>query len=35
MASYRYDLAEVEENHERFLHDGHIAAARRVQRLLA
>jgi len=35
MASYRYDLAEVDENHERFLRDGHIAAARRVQRLLA
>jgi malonyl-CoA decarboxylase len=35
MASYRYDLEKVEENHERFLHDGHIAAARRVQRLLA
>ena len=34
MASYRYDLAEVEENHERFLRDGQIAAARRVQRLL-
>ncbi len=34
MASYRYDLAEVDENHERFLRDGHIAAARRVQRLL-
>ncbi len=35
MASYRYDLAEVDENHERFLRDGHVAAARRVQRLLA
>ena len=34
MASYRYDLAEVEENHERFVHDGYIAAARRVHRLL-
>ena len=34
MASYRYKLAEVEENHERFLRDGHIAAARRVQRML-
>ena len=34
MASYRYDLSEVDENHERFLRDGHIAAARRVQRLL-
>ena len=35
MASYRYDLAKVDENHERFLRDGHIAAARRVQRLLS
>jgi malonyl-CoA decarboxylase len=35
MASYRYDLSEVDENHERFLRDGRIAAARRVQRLLA
>jgi len=35
MASYRYDLADVDENHERFLRDGHIAAARRVQRLLS
>ena len=34
MVSYRYELSEVEENHERFRHDGHIAAARRVQRLL-
>jgi hypothetical protein len=34
MASYRYDLSEVDENHERFLKDGHVAAARRVQRLL-
>lgn len=34
MASYRYDLAAVDENHERFLNGGHIAAARRVQRLL-
>ena len=34
MASYRYDPAKVDENHERFLRDGHIAAARRVQRLL-
>ncbi len=34
MASYRYDLSEVDENHERFLRDGHIAAARRVLRLL-
>ena len=35
MASYRYEPAKVDENHERFLRDGHIAAARRVQRLLA
>jgi malonyl-CoA decarboxylase len=35
MASYLYDPGEVDENHERFLRDGHIAAARRVQRLLA
>lgn len=34
MVSYRYDIAKVDENHERFLRDGHIAAARRVQRLL-
>ncbi len=34
MASYRYDLDKVDENHERFLKDGHVAAARRVQRLL-
>jgi malonyl-CoA decarboxylase len=34
MASYRYEPAKVDENHERFLRDGHIAAARRVQRLL-
>lgn len=34
MVSYRYDLPEVEENHERFQRDGHIAAARRVLRLL-
>ena len=34
MASYRYELSEVDENHERFLRDGHIAAARRVLRLL-
>jgi len=34
MASYRYDLSEVDENHERFLKDGHVAAARRVLRLL-
>jgi malonyl-CoA decarboxylase len=34
MVSYRYELPEVEENHERFQRDGHIAAARRVLRLL-
>ncbi|MGH8621787.1 MAG: malonyl-CoA decarboxylase [Burkholderiales bacterium] len=34
MASYRYDPPEVEVNHERFQRDGHIAAARRVLRLL-
>ena len=34
MVSYRYDLSEVEQNHERFQRDGHIAAARRVLRLL-
>jgi malonyl-CoA decarboxylase len=34
MVSYRYEPSEVEENHERFLRDGHIAAARRVQKLL-
>ena len=34
MASYRYDLDEVDRNHERFLHDGKIAAASRVRRLL-
>jgi malonyl-CoA decarboxylase len=34
MASYRYEPSEVEENHERFLRDGHIAAARRVSKLL-
>jgi len=34
MASYRYDLAEVDENHEQFLLNGRIAAARRVLRLL-
>ena len=34
MASYRYDLAEVDENHEHFLQDGRIAAARRILRLL-
>ena len=34
MASYHYDLAEVDENHEQFLQDGRIAAARRVLKLL-
>jgi malonyl-CoA decarboxylase len=34
MVSYRYDLSEVEQNHERFQRDGHIAAARQVLRLL-
>jgi malonyl-CoA decarboxylase len=34
MASYRYELSEVDENHERFMHDGHVAAARSVQKLL-
>ena len=34
MASYRYELSEVDGNHERFLQDGHVAAARRVLRLL-
>ena len=34
MVSYRYEPSEVEENHERFARDGHIAAARRVLRLL-
>jgi malonyl-CoA decarboxylase len=34
MVSYRYELSAVEENHERFRHDGHVAASRRVSRLL-
>jgi hypothetical protein len=34
MASYRYELSEVDENHERFLRDGHVAAAPRVLHLL-
>jgi malonyl-CoA decarboxylase len=34
MVSYRYEPSEVEANHERFVRDGHIAAARRVSRLL-
>jgi len=34
MASYRYDLADLDKNHERFVNEGHITAARRVARLL-
>jgi malonyl-CoA decarboxylase len=34
MVSYRYDLAEVDKNHERFMRSGQIAAASRVLRLL-
>ena len=34
MVSYRYEPSDVEKNHERFQHDGHIVAARRVLRLL-
>ncbi|HKA43176.1 MAG TPA: malonyl-CoA decarboxylase family protein [Burkholderiales bacterium] len=34
MVSYRYDLGEVDKNHERFLSNGTIAAAGRVQGLL-
>ena len=34
MVSYRYDLNEVDKNHERFLRNGQIAAAPRVLRLL-
>jgi malonyl-CoA decarboxylase len=34
MASYRYELSEVDRNHERFLGTGEVAASRRVQRLL-
>jgi|SRR5882672_8450042 len=34
MTSYRYDLSEVDRNHEQFLENGHVAAARRVLRLL-
>ena len=33
MVSYRYDLNEVDKNHERFLDGGHIAAASRISRL--
>jgi malonyl-CoA decarboxylase len=32
--SYRYDLDDVDRNHERFLHSGQIAASSRVLRLL-
>lgn len=34
MVSYRYELTEVDRNHERFLQGGHIAAAGRLRRLL-
>jgi len=34
MASYRYDLAEVDQNHDEFLGTGRVAASKRVQRLL-
>src|SRR5262249_36872125 len=34
MVSYRYDPNEVDRNHDRFLNDGHIAAASRVQGLV-
>lgn len=34
MVSYRYDLREVDDNHERFAHNGDVAAARRVKRLV-
>jgi len=34
MASYRYDLDDVDKNHERYSQSGHIAAASRVQRLV-
>jgi malonyl-CoA decarboxylase len=34
MVSYRYDLDEVDRNHERFLNGGRMAAAGRVSRLL-
>jgi malonyl-CoA decarboxylase len=35
MASYRYALEEVDRNHEQFLQNGRVPAARQVQRLLA
>ncbi len=34
MVSYRYELADVDRNHEAFLESGQVAAARRVLRLL-
>jgi malonyl-CoA decarboxylase len=34
MVSYRYNRADVDRNHDRFLNGGHIAAAKRVQRLI-
>jgi malonyl-CoA decarboxylase len=34
MASYLYNLSEVDSNHERFVNDGYIAAARRVRRMV-
>jgi malonyl-CoA decarboxylase len=34
MVSYRYELAEVDRNHEEYLASGQVAAARRVLRLL-
>jgi len=34
MVSYRYDLGEVDRNHEEFLASGRVAAAKRVLRLL-
>ena len=35
MVSYRYALSEVDRNHEQFVHNGRVPAARRVLRLLA
>lgn len=35
MASYRYDVREVDDNHERFAERGEVAAAPRVRRLIA
>jgi malonyl-CoA decarboxylase len=34
MVSYRYELAELDDNHEEFQRGGRIPAARRVQRLV-